>query len=187
MANDFLPQDYELPVESNYMQFEDGKNRFRVLSSAVIGQVYWKTIDDKRTPIRKKMGERINTAELERNKWGKLDKPKHFWAFVVYNYAVKKIQILEITQSTVMGALMNLINDMEDWGSPKEYDITVTKSGKDLDTKYTVTPSPKKALDPSIEGEYKALTIDLEALYRGEDPFTGEVMNQSVDVDDLPF
>ncbi len=34
----------------------------------------------------------------------------------------------------------------EDRGDPKEYDITINKTGDGMDTKYTLQPSPKKEL-----------------------------------------
>jgi hypothetical protein len=178
----FLPQDYALPSESSYMSLEDGKNKFRVLSSAVVGMMYWKTTGDTRKPIRKRMGEPIPSTELEMNRWGKVDKPKHFWAFVVYNYNDKKVQILEITQKGVMKSIETLVSD-EDWGDPKDYDITITRSGKDLDTEYNVTPSPKKPVDSEIVADYERMTIHLDALFVGADPFnyTPELTEQDLE------
>lgn len=38
--------------------------------------------------------------------------------------------------------LKALLND-EDWGDLEGYDVTVTRTGKELETKYTIMPSPK--------------------------------------------
>ena len=40
----FLPKNEREPVTSNYMRFEKGENVFRVLSSAIVGMEYWKTV-----------------------------------------------------------------------------------------------------------------------------------------------
>jgi hypothetical protein len=66
---------------------------------------------------------------------------------------------------------MKAIVDNEDWGDPKGYDMTITKTGEDLETKYTVQPSPHRELteeEKELIGETKVV---LEALFEGEDPF----------------
>jgi hypothetical protein len=48
--DEFLPTNYEVPVsDGNYMKLKIGENRFRVLSSAIVGYEYW-TKDNK--PVR---------------------------------------------------------------------------------------------------------------------------------------
>ena len=94
---------------------------------------------------------------------GKPSKIKHFWAFAVYNYQEKRIQILEVTQKGVMTTMKAYITD-EAWGSPKGYDFVVTKSGKGLDTEYAVITNPHTPVDADIQKEYEAKTIDLTAL-----------------------
>lgn len=149
---------------SGYMRFKLGENRFRVLSSAIVGFETWN--EDKegnRKPTRFKMGEAIPVDKVGTD-------PKHFWAFVVWNYKDEKVQILEVTQKGIMKSIQNLTKD-EDWGDPKQYDIVVTREGEGLETEYQVQPKPKKELDASITKFYKGLTINLEALFKAEDPF----------------
>src|SRR6266568_8756190 len=124
--NDFLPTGYEVPKSpSNYMRFEDGENTFRVLSSAIVGFEYWNT--DKK-PVRFKEAPEDMPANIQ-VKNGVATKIKPFWAFVVWNYEDKMIQILEITQKTIMVAIKSLVENKK-WGSPKGYDITVTRTGE---------------------------------------------------------
>lgn len=48
--NGFLPTGYAVPkAPSDYMKFEDGKNKFRILSAPLMGFMYW-TKDKK--PVR---------------------------------------------------------------------------------------------------------------------------------------
>jgi len=108
------------------------------------------------------------------------DEPKHFWAFVVWNYKDEKVQILEVTQKGIMKAIRNLVND-EDWGDPKNYDLVVTREGEGLETEYSVNPKPKTELDKGIQVFYKDLNINLEALFDGDDPFS-----TNIKVDELP-
>lgn len=173
--NDFLPNEYEVPAKSgNYMKFEDGENRFRILSSPILGWEYWvDTEDGGRKPLRKRMETPFSTVEVDEP-----EKIKHFWAMSVYNYKEKKVQILEITQKSIQKILRALAKD-EDWGSPKEYDIVITKTGEKLDTEYQVTPKPAKKMDAGIIKAYEDMHIKLEALYDGADPFAGE----DIDVD----
>ena len=166
-----LPKDYKEPVTSNYMKFEQGENTFRILSQVITGMEYWKTTNDgDRKPIRVKDGVKIPLGELEADKEGDLIMPKHFWAMVVWNYNAKKVQILEITQKTIRKAIMALERNTK-WGDAAEFDITVEREGEGFDTTYTTTPNPKEELDEKIVKEYEAMSIKLEALYDGEDPF----------------
>lgn len=178
----FLQKGYQIPKqESGYMKLEEGDNTFRVLSSAITGWEWW--IDDpknkeKRKPLRVKDQAEIPDNALRAD-------PKHFWAFAVWNVEEERVQILELTQRTIMTAIERLVRN-EKWGDPKEYDITVFRSGKELnDTNYTVTPNPKEKLDPGIVKMYKDMKIDLEALYRGDDPFASRA-GEEVSADEVP-
>jgi len=157
MTNPFLPASYELPTQNgNYMKFKQGDNNFRVLSSAIIGWIDW----DNKKPIRtKEKQEQIGE-----------NPPKHFWAFVVLDLDDNEVEILEVTQSTIQTAILALVKN-EKWGDPKGYDLTVTRTGEDLLTKYTVVPSPHTKLDKEVEKTYKEMEINLEALYDGANPF----------------
>jgi hypothetical protein len=182
--NTFLPDNYERPATSggNYAKLEDGQNRFRVLSAAKVGWLYWNT---QNKPIR--LAEKPdNTPEDIRVENGKADKIKHFWAFVVWNYRDSKVQILEITQASIQGPLEDLVTNPE-WGDPKEYDITITKKGQKLDTEYTVQPSPQKAVPIEAHAAYRAVKIDLDALFRGEDPFAGGLVADAPEKIESPF
>lgn len=159
------------------MKLQDGQNTFRVLSSAVTGYEFW-TQDNK--PIRSKQYPQSTPNIKIRD--GKPDKPKHFWAFVVYNYGAKAIQILQINQASIQTAIKALV-DNEKWGSPKHYDITISRKGEGLDTEYTVMPNPHSELDRDVVELFKGTSIDLNALYAGADPFD----HNWVALDAVPF
>jgi len=185
MSDAFIPEDYKQPEDSNYMQLEEGENKFRFLSKPIMGMEYWRTIGGKRTPIRKHMGESIPVGELELDKWGNIGRPKHFWAMIVYNYQAQKVQILEVVQKTIITAFIALIGDSE-WGDPREYDISISRKGKEQDTEYQTLPKPIRPLVSSIKIEFENSAINLEALYESQDPF-GEVLNERVDPSEIPF
>lgn len=166
--NSFLPNDYEVPQSNgNYMKFEKGDNKFRILSTPIMG---WESWEDKK-PIRRHMNNPFSTLEVEDP-----EQIKHFWAMVVYNYQAEKVQILEITQKGIQKTLKVLATD-EDWGNPVQaYDIVVNKTGEKMETKYEVLPKPAKAMAKEILEAYEAMHINLSALYEGEDPFAGNAI-----------
>lgn len=168
----FLPDHYDPPQSSGYMKLATGKNRFRVLSPAIVGNVFWKTNGANLMPVRRRIGEKIEASELETNDRGEREAVKHFWAFVVWNYATNAVQILEVTQATVRSAIFAL-SDSEEWGDPAGYDLVVTRSGEGLNTEYQVQPTPARPVDPGIVRAYQVMGINLDALFVGGDPFAG--------------
>ena len=170
MDNTFLPTGYEIPgVSDKYFKFQKGENRFRILSSPILGYEYWEEVGDKRTSTRTPLDKPFSTEEVSDP-----EDIKHFWAMVVYNYANKKIQILEITQRGIQKTLRALARD-EDWGSPVlKYDIVVIKTGDGMETKYEVLPKPATKLTEGIVEAYEGMEIRLEALYEGKDPYSKE-------------
>ena len=50
---------------------------------------------------------------------------------LVWNYKESRIQILELTQAGLKRELVTLAKD-EEWGDPRKYDISITKSGEKL-------------------------------------------------------
>jgi hypothetical protein len=123
----------------------------RFLSAPIMGFVYW-TMDN--NPVRaKEPFEGVpSNARLDEGKF----KPKHFWAAVVWNFAESRVQIMEITQASVQGPILDLASN-EDWGDPRDYNLTINKKGQKLDTEYTVQPSPKSAIPAEAFVSYRML------------------------------
>jgi hypothetical protein len=167
MDTTFLPSDYKVPQTGNYMKLKDGKNVFRVMSSAIVGWLYW---NEAGKPVRSKTAFTGIPDDARRNDKGEPEKPKHFWAFAVWNPEAKAVQILEVTQKQVMNGLKALV-DNEDWGDPKGYDIVITRSGSGFDTEYQVTPKPRADMPSEATDAFMARPVNLEALYSGGDPF----------------
>ena len=185
----------EIPkAVGNYMKFEQGANKFRILSDPLMGWQYWTEGKgkEKGKPVRSK--ERWNTIPLDadlKNGWN----PKYFWAFVVYNLDAKKIQVLEITQSTILNPLQQLVQN-EDWGDPRKYSITINRKGEGLDSEYNLVPSPAKPTPEEIIKQYTDAKIRIELLLEGKDPFDIEAILEpkedfpegyNPNPDDVPF
>ena len=172
----FLPTDYKIPkAPSGYMRFEEGLNRIRILSSAIVGYEYF-TNENK--PMRSREPFEDYPSDIKKD--GKI---KPFWAFVVWNYNLKMVQILELTQKSIMFAIKALVDNSK-WGDPKKYDIAITKIGEGLDTEYTVQGEPPIE-EPTLEIKalFKAKPIYLEALYSNDDPFAKHI---EIKPEDMP-
>jgi len=163
---EFLPQDYQMPKsQGSYTKFDDGETKIRILSAAVLGWLDW----NENVPIRVKfVAGQPKPTPIDPNR-----KVKHFWALKVYNYTEARIQVCEINQATIQEAIKNLAFSA-DWGDPSKYDITITKSGSGMDTKYAVMPSPKSELSEQAKEAFVSTNVNLEALFTGEDPFAAE-------------
>lgn len=177
--NSFLPKDYQLPDNSNYMKFEKGANKFRIMTPAIVGWVYWNTSGK---PVRLKEQPHGIPDDI-RYKDGKAEPIKHFWAFVVWNYAKSKLQILEITQASIQGPITDLVTS-DDWADVEAYDITVNAKGDGLDREYSVQPSPQKPAPKETTQALEESSINLKALYEGGDPFGGA---PEITKEDTPF
>jgi len=164
----FLPEGYKVPVSGgNYMKLLDGANEIRILSEALLGFEYWNT-DNK--PVRARETWQVPPKDIKLDPKGNTTAIKHFWAFSVWNYEAKAIQVLEITQTTIMGAIKALVDNVK-WGNPKDYDITITRTGSGLDTEYSVVPNPKTELSKDVMDKYREKNPNLSALYDSGDPF----------------
>jgi hypothetical protein len=177
----WLPTDYKRPEPQggNYMKFQDGPNKVRVLSAPLIGYMYW-TKDNKPVRQAQPFDGVPADARLDDGKF----KPKHFWAFVVWNYASGALQILEITQASIQGPIQDLALNA-DWGDPRDYDLTITKKGEGLDTEYSVQPAPHKAVPEDAHRAYRESRINLEALFEGKDPFNTASGSEGGEVKDV--
>lgn len=160
----FLPENYQAPKNShNYMKLQDGVNKIRILSQPILGWEDW--IENK--PVRFRFDQRPCKPHDPK-------KPvRHFWAFIVWNYQEKKIQILQVTQATIRSNIEMLCKD-EDWGEPYFYDIKIIRKGEGVDTEYMLSPISHAPLDLEIIEAFKEMPINLEALFDNGDPFSRE-------------
>ena len=154
----------------NYYKFTQGENKFRIVGSSdttppglIQGMIGWgEDNEGNRKPFRWKLGVDAPREFAE--------KPKEFFAFLVWNYDEACVQILELTQAGLKSELVTLAEDKE-WGDPRKYDIAVIRNGEGIDTSYVMTPKPHKKLSPAAVAMVKATTVNLEALYDGGDPY----------------
>lgn len=148
------------------MKFKKGTNRFRILSSAITGFEYWNVLN-KPTRSRKQFDVMPNDIKL--NDDGTYSQIKHFWAFVVWNYEEKMVQILEITQATIQRAMKIKIDNRQ--GDALGYDFIVTRTGDGLTTDYDIDTGNQEPVTSDAMVEFTKKKINLEALFDGTDPF----------------
>lgn len=164
----FLPDNYKVPKSEggNYLKLQDGRNTIRVLSDVITGYIYW---SDDNKPQRLREKPEGTPPRIRINEDGKADKIKHFWACTVWDGST--VRVWEITQASIQDAIAALAEDPQ-WGHPRGYQLTVTKTGKGLNTEYSVVPSPPSSLPDEAIAAWQAKDIDLEELYASGDPFS---------------
>lgn len=139
---------------------KDHTTKLRLLSNLAIGWEGWYN----NKPVRFKAdydwpSKEINTLDIDTNNY---PKKKQYMAVVVWNYDEGVCQIWEITQKTIVDAILQLRGDKE-WGGLTNHDIKVTRKGEGLETKYTVMPSPGE-ITPEIKEAYEKSGLAPEQL-----------------------
>jgi len=177
----FFAQGHEIREKRNqFMKLASGKNRIRFVGNPVSGFLFFGKIereDGSETvkPYRRResegefsLEEMIN-RDARVNQAGELEKQKYFVAGLVYNYQKAKLQVLEITQKSILKALKSYV-DSEEYGHPSGYDLTIEKKGDGLNTDYSVIVSPPKPLSDEVEALVGEISCDLDKLFAGEYP-----------------
>jgi len=171
----FLPEGYTIPKSSDggkYTKFEQGKNRIRILSSPLMGYEYWTEPTEEKpkgVPIRS-LNPFVGIPEdAKLDKLGRFSQ-KYFWAMKVYNYNTSQVEILQITQKTILNVILEYSND-EDYGDPRTYDITISRKGEKMESEYTTTVSPPKEAIEQVTDADLATPVNLQALLTGSNPF----------------
>jgi hypothetical protein len=173
-----IPKETKIPSTSQFAKLQEGKNKFRVLSDIVVGWEGWK---DKKPFRHEGQVCRIKQEDVDINQNGQPN-INYFWAMAVWNYKEDRVQILEITQKTIMNPLFDLEQN-EDWGDLKNYDIEINKKKEGDKTSYTVLGIPPKPLNDEIKTAYDEAKIDLNKLFDGDYP----IDEDTIPVEDQPF
>lgn len=158
----FYPSTYEMKEQvSDYMKMEEGEHKVRILMPPTIGYETW---NEENKPLRfHTFGEAVNSHSRD----GKI---KEFHAFIVWNYKLEMIQLLNITQRGIQEWIYNQTLD-EDWADPTSYDIVIKRTGKGInDTTYSMVAKMPKPMDKSISEALKVVKIDWDEYFTGGHP-----------------
>jgi hypothetical protein len=179
----FFPKEIKVESTSRYTKLDKGTTRIRMFGKPFFYYETWLDKDDGgRTPKRFALTDSISTAELGP------DGIKQVMSIVIYNYNESAIQILSISQKTILKAIKNYSENSK-YGDPTGYDINITKEGEGKQTRYTVIADPKEKAPKEAIDAYENENIELEMLLLNGDPFNhpNEKKPQTVDKDDLEF
>ena len=162
MSN-YLPDGFEdLQTEKSYINLSklpEGEYKYRIVCKPIAGWIDWK---DKK-PYRFKPDCKPEAFDAE--------KPvKAFWSCYVWDYAQSGLYIMDVSQMGVLKGLTDLGKN-EDWGDFTTYDIKIKKEGTGKETKYSVMPVPHKPMIDKIKDAMASKPVNLEALYKGGDPW----------------
>jgi hypothetical protein len=95
-------------------------------------------------------------------------------AVPIYSYDSGKVQVLQITQKSILKEI-DQISQVEEYTNLLEWDMTISKKGSGLLTEYTVRPLPrKKGSQEHIDSawiEAKSEGFDISRLLTGANPF----------------
>jgi len=156
----FLPRGYELPKPTSaYVTLEEGDNRLRILSNAAIGWEAW--IDGVAHRIEGEEN-KFDDDSVDMGDYG--PKLYHFWAFLVWNADLKKVQIWQVSQRSILSGLWNLLQQ-EEWGDPRNYGLIVTKTVTKKKTEYKVVGVPPKPLSEDIKAALASTTLSLDKVF----------------------
>jgi hypothetical protein len=146
-----------------YAKLVEGANKFRLFDMVDGWEVWGDKADGGRTVTRYPMAELNDIAKDDRNA------AKYFRAYKAWNYKAEKVQILNLTQRSIIEPIIAYTHN-DKWGDPVSglFDLVINRTGEGLDTAYTVQADPKEPF--SWKGKEDP-TLDLTALYRNEDPF----------------
>jgi hypothetical protein len=162
---------------------DGGSVRFAILSDEPLeGYEVWGQCDGQSKPFRfehEPTPEDV-TAELGdfepregRGGPGTVD-VKFFIAIPVYSYEAGKVQVLQLTQKSIIKEL-DAISQVEEYADLLTWDFAISRKGTGLNTEYQIRPLPrKKGSQEFLDAawiEAKADGFDITRLFSGGSPF----------------
>ena len=120
-----------------------------------------------------------NGNEVERKE------PKKFWLFQIYNVTESRPQVWEVTRKDIRKILEDFERNPK-WGDLTQYEITVPRTGKYLDTTYSLMPEPP--IEPPSDEVIQAMNeakIDCSVVFKGGYPM-GALTEDAPSVNDVP-
>ena len=166
----------------DYFKPPMGSSEIRILGDAETGYEYW-TNDKKAVRLREMPTH--TPPDLGCNEAGTPNPIRQFWAIPVWDYSDKKVKVWGLTQATIMTQILKL-SEKKGWGHPKEYDLTIDREGSGLQTKYSVTPSPKTEAPPEALKALADSPIDLSKQFQLPRQLVTAGMSVE-ELDDIPF
>ena len=203
-----LPEDYNASEfekesseggQSQFFSLKDGQARtIRIMGDQdrpetfVMGYSAWRDKKKRNAPNTERgYSEMVEYAEIQtftdRNgNEVERKEPKKFWLFQIYNVTESRAQVWEVTRKDIRRVLEEYERNPK-WGDLTQYDITVTRTGKDMDTIYSLMPEPPK--EPPSDEIIKAIKearIDCSAVFKDGGYPMGALTEDAPAVNDVP-
>ena len=103
---------------------------------------------------------------------GQLETPKRVYAFTVWNFETKQVEVMSVKQKSILDGLKSL-STTEEYADMLAWDLQITRASQ---TQYAVTPLPrKKATESQVEtalSDAEADGFDITRMLDNGDPFT---------------
>lgn len=157
----FFPDELKTENTSRYTRFTpNSRTKLRMLGEPIFGYETW--VDGQ--PKRFALDDDIPAEEVGD------DGIKQFMAIKVYNYNEKCIQVLQLSQKTILRDLKSYAEN-SDYGDPTGYDIEIVRKGDGMNTRYQVIVSPPKPISAEVKKADEAIDVDPALLFINGDPF----------------
>lgn len=164
----------------NVSKLPDGKPvRIRFFGSGATGWVAW-TVN--RKPLRWEVLPDVLPESVKPDDNGDRT-AKFFLAGICWDYEAEMFRAIEITQKGIIADINKYMAD-EDFGDPCGYDLTLTRTGSGLETRYEVIAKPPKPAAPSIRDGYTQLGWNINNLFEGSHPWSTDSDEDSESNDD---
>lgn len=175
-----FPQGFEITKKGQFFnpsKLAPGKYKIRPLTDWIAGNETWiNDADGRPKPVRCQWSEHFPQHVLDMRRIDDEGQPspvKEFIACAVWNYQEETLQVFSCDKSSINLAIQQLENS-EEWGDTKSYDLIIEKTGAGMNTKYTVTPCKPKEAPVEAIASLEMLQPDMSALFRGEYPMKSE-------------
>jgi len=149
-----MPEDAQAVPQTNsdFMKLEIGENKFRVLSTPIVGYETWVEEDGKKKPIRSWTKLAKEPSNISVWEYG-TQFNKYFRAFIVWDYTSNGMKLLQLDKKGILTDIENYFG-MEWKEDPRQYDMIIKKTGKGTETKYSLVVMDNKPLDALIKAEW---------------------------------
>jgi hypothetical protein len=119
-------------------------------SSLAYAEIWGRTSEGKSKPIRfaeeptaKELADRAADEGVSLvDKQGNPSKLKQALAMFVWNYSTSSVQLLAVTQTSILETIASLFSDEDVADNPGAWDLDLSRHGTGLDTRYTLTLKP---------------------------------------------
>ena len=174
----YFPDEVKTESVSKYIspsKLSEGSTKFRFLEEPIFFFETWQTDSSgNRTPKRFAMTEEIPVSEVGP------DGIKQVMASKVYNYSARAIQIMSITQVTILGPMKEATKNPK-YGDLPGYDVYIKKTGIGKQSRYSFDKDPKEAMSEEVKKASGYVVVNLDAMLINADPFLKDSTPDKVD------